>query len=100
METIRYFGSYFLDCIQKHIKHNEETYHDHAKGLHAKATLSIAQILKGVKIADAPDSASIDLRPALIPSSNSPAAAADSIITSSNKRRTSSSSASVFMRWR
>jgi len=40
-DTIRSFGRYFLDCIQKQIKHHEETYYDHAKGLQAKATLSI-----------------------------------------------------------
>ena len=32
-DTIPYFGRYFLDCIQKHIKHHEQTFESATTGL-------------------------------------------------------------------
>jgi hypothetical protein len=50
--SVRYFGSYFLDCVQRHIKHHEEAYYDHAKGLQAKASLAMRDIINGVHVDD------------------------------------------------
>ena len=47
---IRHFGVYFLDCIQKHIKHYADVYYDRAKGLQAKATLSMADISRAGRL--------------------------------------------------
>jgi hypothetical protein len=63
--TVRYFGSYFLDCVQRHIKHHEEQYYDHAKGLQAKASLAMRDIINGVQLADSHDSSSTDQLAAL-----------------------------------
>ena len=52
LATVRHFGVYFLDCVQRHIKHHGEEYLDHAKGLQAKQRQAMNQIVQGLTVTE------------------------------------------------
>ena len=54
LATVRNFGVYFLDCVQRHIKHHGEEYLDLAKSPQAKQRLAMHEIVKGLTVVDQP----------------------------------------------
>jgi hypothetical protein len=59
LRSMRHFGVYFLDCVQRHIKPHSDEYLDQAKGLQAKANLAMNQIVQGITVTE-PKNASLD----------------------------------------
>lgn len=50
LSSARHFGIYFLDCVQRHIKHHGDDYLDQAKGLQAKQRLALNEIVQSVTV--------------------------------------------------
>jgi hypothetical protein len=51
-DKIRYFGGYFLDCVQKHMRHHDEAYYNEAKPFRqvTAGSMPLKDIIGGVEI--------------------------------------------------